>query len=268
MSLSSPKAKLKRRIRSSSMFNKSSSGRELFLDKTLSLMEDEEQEQSSGTISPQRRASLSSITTSIRRPSSVLADIDHALQSARMSRRLIAVSSRKHIEEPDGPIRAVDILKSKRAILTYVTIALAVYFRSTIFLNIISLVIVASYIEIIFAWCIFFFGGEDFSQALSLCSWLLNYGLDQAERTLKGDYLRRMTAGMTLKVWNNGGQRYFFYLWRQQQKQIHQTFLEQARGHMAQAERIRAQKKALFQYKIEHSKLKMKQIAASLKKKG
>ena len=105
----------------------------------------------------------------------------------------------------------------------------------------ITIILLREMAEKVFVWVVYFTASEDFRDTQQLISWLINFGLTEAEKTIEGGGCRQIVAGSALQVCKSIGPSYISHLIRSQNSKINMLLVSQTRALIEQTERIRIQ---------------------------
>ena len=128
---------------------------------------------------------------------------------------------------------------STTAIQMYCICFAALVTRQLWILHGITMILLREMAEKLFVWGVYIAESEDFRDIKQLISWLINFGLTEAEKTIQGGGFRQVVAGSALQVYKSIGPSYLSHLIRSQNSEINKLLVSQTRGLMEQTERMR-----------------------------
>jgi hypothetical protein len=139
----------------------------------------------------------------------------------------------------DGKLKLHYFWGSTTAIQIYCVCFAALVTRQLWILHGITIILLSEMAEKLFVWGVYFAESEDFRHSKQLISWLVNFGLAEAAKTIQGGTFRKLVAGSALQVWKSMGRSYLFQLWRSQHSELNNLVVSETRDLLEQMERLR-----------------------------
>jgi hypothetical protein len=128
---------------------------------------------------------------------------------------------------------------SMTAIQIYCVCFAALMTRQLWILHGITIILLREMAEKLFLWRVCFAESEDFRSTKRVISWLITFGLTEAEKVLQGGTFRIAVAGSAFHACKSIGPFYLYHLIRYQQCQINNLIVSETRDMIEQIERLR-----------------------------
>lgn len=139
----------------------------------------------------------------------------------------------------EGKLKLDYFWGSTTAIQIYCICFAALLTRKLWILHGITTILLREMAEKVFVWGVYFAESEDFRDIKQLFSWLINFGLTEAEKTIQGGGFRQMVAGSALQVCKAIGPSYIYQLIRSQNSNVNNLLVSETRKLIEQTERLR-----------------------------